>query len=99
MASKAVGVGTERTSVVSSRLSCLGTAGLHVSHLVELPEASKALLAAEKGRRQFKLDAGRALHRRGLRAVWSGAGLLVCLLRQLFLGFYHCLLVWFVKFI
>ncbi len=74
MPSKAVRERTKRTREVSRRLVGLTIAGLLVCHFVELPEASKALLAAEKGRWQAQLNARRALHGCFFGAVWCCTG-------------------------
>lgn len=44
-----------------------------VCHLVELPEASEALLSAEEGRLQLHLNAGGALHGGGFTAIGGSA--------------------------
>ena len=63
----------QRTCEGSRRLPRLVHCGLLVRQLVELPEASEALLATEERGRQAQLNAGRTLHRGRVRTVRSCA--------------------------
>lgn len=72
VAFEAVGVRSKWTSVDARFFFLLG---LFVSHFVELPEASKALLTTEVGGFKLHLDTSRALHGCNLGAVWSRTGL------------------------
>ena len=64
-----VRVGAKWTGICPSRLSILIHIRLLVRHLVELPEASEALLSAEERGGQAKLDAGWTLHSSFVRAI------------------------------